>query len=144
MIYTIGYRILDNVSSLSRLAELTGAPIVDIRFNPFTSKEFNRYRLGDQAKINGWSYYWIKELGNENYRGGNIRIHALHLGLKKMGVLIERHKSIVLMCCCESPLLCHRSTVCRAWLKLNPGEKISHITRPIDWNAPDTRQGQLF
>jgi hypothetical protein len=118
VVYLFGYTGHTPEELVAKLVE-TGGQLVDIRFS-------------DKSRVEHWQgaslrarlrqrYTHLPSLGNENYKnGGPIKIANLAEGLKwidgwhtaERGMGNGRQKRpLILMCTCDNPKTCHRTTV---------------------------------
>ena len=128
MIYSTGYTgksIVDLAPMLSRL----NAVLIDIRYSP--ASWVPQWRFQELQALLGESYYWVRYLGNRNYKsGGDIEIDNLDAGLRELGrIMTATQKSAILLCGCEKYRSCHRKVVAEAIVRLRD-LKVSEI---LDW-----------
>jgi uncharacterized protein (DUF488 family) len=107
-IYTIGYLNTTRLNLKHKIQELN-LVLVDIRLNPYSHFPFwNKNDLEDFFKED---YLHIKDLGNENYKGREIKIPNIDNGIKAIKEIYNRNKSCILMCVCSKYNLCHRKII---------------------------------
>ncbi len=107
-VYTIGYAGRSQDEIVEILNNLD-AVLLDIRFSPYSrTQEFTgrdlQLRLGNR-------YIHVKELGNVNYKNGELIQIANYPAGK--AVIEAITKPVVLMCGCWNYTTCHRCTVAR-------------------------------
>lgn len=120
-VYTVGYANC-TVEQLKAKVDELGARLIDVRFSPFSrDSSYTRWNL---QKVFGPSYVWVKDFGNENYKGGPIKLHAPDSGVFEIEPLLDV-QPIVLMCMCRDVERCHRKTV--ADLFLERGHTVVHL-----------------
>ncbi len=110
-LYTMGYL---HGSSKRMLAELIvlRTPLVDIRKSSVSKRyEWTQEVLKSQS---GLLYFWLPDLGNENYalRGmAPIEIHDMERGMIELERILKEHGRVCLMYACAYPAGCHRQVV---------------------------------
>lgn len=109
-VYDVGYMTIKDPALLHKAIVELGAVLVDVRFSP-RSRDPD-WNIGKLKELYGDRYLHLKELGNENYRGGPIKIVDLPKGVNR---LIAIGKPIVLMCGCWKRDECHRHYIVK-WL----------------------------
>jgi len=103
-LYTVGYQ-GKKVALLKDVAVKLDAVIVDARFSPNSRvPEWSGKRL---REFLGERYVHVKELGNKNYKGGEIDFLDLNGGALIVGKILEIRPAI-LMCACWDLQRCHR------------------------------------
>ena len=82
--------------------------IIDIRYSPYSKMRifWNKDYLSGVFKD---KYIHIKELGNMNYKGKEIKINDLDTGLSKIKSFIS--KDVILLCSCKDYNKCHRKII---------------------------------
>lgn len=129
-IYTCGYTSTKpgQWQSAAKKLDLT---VIDTRISPISrnAEAWNKEAL--QALL-GNRYVHVRELGNRNYRGGEIAILDLPRGTAQVVPYLRSGKSILLMCACTSHHTCHR-TIVACELAAITGCKI------VNWTANDLR-----
>ncbi len=60
-----------------------------------------------QGRLGG-AYTWIKELGNKGRHGQTIELADPVEGFARLGRLIARHRTVILLCACANLEKCHR------------------------------------
>ena len=134
-LYTLGYAqwTIDEVVLKIRSMR---ALLVDVRRSPHTTKPgFTRTALMERDRMH---YVHVPEFGNVNYRAGPIQLADPEGGAE---ALRDVARSIVLMCGCQSPHDCHRSTVA-AFLSSRWNLSVTHLRSPTEQPQPslfDTR-----
>jgi len=121
--FGIGYSGREPVE-IHRLALQLNAVVVDIRLSPRSRKpEWNKGRL---TTMLGNRYLHLPELGNVNYKGGDILLKDPDVGI---AVLLRelQSRSIILMCVCGEFSKCHRRVV--ADLLKTQGVRFTEIGR---------------
>jgi hypothetical protein len=114
-LYTFGY--LDpKRQHIVKELKLLSIPLVDIRYSP-SSK---RYEWQQSYLKNLWGiqYFWIQDLGNENYRAAlngsytepQIKLHNPERGLVQLGQILQKFGHAAIFCACHSKQ-CHRFLV---------------------------------
>lgn len=125
-LYTLGH----NTWSIEQLAtelERLNALLIDIRYNPYSSRE--EWRKEALRARFGKNYIHASALGNTNYQGGPIRLANPQ---KAVGP-IARHlaeRNCILMCACADWQRCHRREA-SAFLARELGAQIVHLESPI-------------
>lgn len=128
-IYTLGYARW-SVDEVGHTLETLDAALVDVRYNPSTSKPgFSRNEL--QARFPD-RYLHVAAFGNVNYKGGPIQLADPERGLQRVEALNDRP---VLMCGCRDPKSCHRSVVAERIAE--EGEPIKHLRAPSEPGQPN-------
>lgn len=128
-IYTLGYaqwaidEVVDQMDALD-------ASLVDVRQSPHTTKPgFAKTdlegRLGDR-------YVHLPAFGNVNYKEGPVKLAAPDKGLPAVR---DMESPPVLMCGCQHPEPCHRSTVAQL-LADRFGGSIEHLRAPDERAQP--------
>lgn len=108
-IYTTGYLAGWTPEALTAAVAEKGAVLCDIRFMPQSRVPgWNRVQL---ERLMGARYRHLKELGNRNYKGGEISLMDLAEGLQKVDALFDRFDNVILMCACRDRQRCHRRLV---------------------------------
>ena len=135
-IYTFGYA-GKTLADLETVARERNALVIDVRFAPFSrsSPEWAKSTLAVRLP----RYAWLKAFGNENYRGGPIRIMDYLAGLSQMQARLWADESPLLLCVCSKVETCHRSQLANR-LHADLGWPIEHLGVP----RPKARQGGLF
>lgn len=134
VIYLWGYQ-GRSVSDLHDLARDRDAYVVDIRFSPFTKQAgWGKAELSDAL---GWRYQWCRELGNRNYKGGEIEISDLKSGMERVSRLAAE-RPVILFCACGKPEHCHRTVVSLAFRAA--GYEVEEL-RPTPEPEPSPQMG---
>ena len=126
-VFTIGYS-GRKPADIKLLAEELDATVFDVRFSPRSRvPHWTRKRL---SELLGDRYCHVRALGNRNYRGGPIELEDFPAGL---ALIQESDRTIILMCACKDPAICHRTTIAEKLRKvgmqvteLNPGRPVEH------------------
>lgn len=101
-----------------------GSRIVDIRFAPWSKNPM--WQKGMLEARFGSRYLHLRDLGNRNYRGGDIDLHRPEAGMARLGALLEE-TPCVLMCVCCQLYECHRLVVSRLARDRFPGLEVEHL-----------------
>lgn len=139
-IYSFGY-------GGQKAAELTGwvrkhgAILVDVRFSPSSKDE--QWRAKNLKDLLPDQYVHVQELGNENFRGTEIRIKDLSKGMMKVHGLLQR-APVVVMCACWNRATCHRTLVIRHMVDEWHVESMVLEPREIKAPPPPPAQTSLF
>ncbi len=149
-IYTLGYsgwKIDDIRATMDRL----DAVLVDVRMVPRSRvPQWSCYSLSREF---GHRYAWVRELGNENYKGTfeQIQIANFPAGEKRLRELLalsnveglalspaegaSGSKAIILLCGCKDVTQCHRKLLAErlaeAW-----SADVVHLTPPAKQESP--------
>lgn len=129
MIYTIGYGQLRNPEDLLSIAENLDTVVADIRIRRTSRNPM--WRGGNVDRVLGERVVYIKELGNQNYKGANGSAYIpvdLATGLSRANDVIREHGSIILLCACKGHRYCHRSDVAERLAFAN-GMDIEHLSQ---------------
>jgi uncharacterized protein (DUF488 family) len=130
-LYTFGYLTGRAERTLQELIALK-TPIVDVRFSPDARQyQWTKEALESRAGI---IYYWIRDLGNENYKSAltgkfqelRIKIHDKATGLIELSAILDEHGHAALMCACSSKKTCHRIEVA-SLAKERLGVQVIHL-----------------
>ena len=106
-VYGIGYS-GKQPQDIHRLALQMDAVVFDVRLSPRSRRpEWNKGRL---QTLLGDRYVHVRELGNENYKGGPVKIADFDAGLE---MVKKSPKPVILMCVCSKPAKCHRRDIGR-------------------------------
>lgn len=106
MIYTLGYGSCGTAENLQQIAQEHGAFVVDIRWSPRARRpEFAEANL---KKLLGVKYMHVKGYGNENFRGGPIKLHNPDSAAMQIAPLLQTN-AVILLCACGKPDECHRT-----------------------------------
>ena len=107
-LYDLGYQEIKELDLLEQVCLKLDAVILDVRFNPQSrNPRWARYTL---ARRLIQRYVHVKSLGNENYKGGLIKIANLGVGLVAVRYYLENNP-VILMCACADRPTCHRLTI---------------------------------
>jgi uncharacterized protein (DUF488 family) len=124
-VYTVGYS-GRAPQEIADIAASLGAAVVDIRFNPQSRRpEWNGGRLRTLLAEQGVRYAHVKALGNENYKGGEIKLYQPDLGVKMVQELLGT-QPVLLLCACREVATCHRSTAAEL-LQERLGVEVVHL-----------------
>lgn len=139
-IYTIGYSGWKN-DDIRAAVDRLDAILVDVRMVPRSRvPQWSCYSLSREL---GHRYAWVRELGNENYKGTveQIKIANFPAGEKRLAGLAFGGKAINLLCSCPDVTQCHRK-VLPDWLAQAWKAEVVHLTRPD--NGISSGQPKLF
>lgn len=130
-LYTLGYSTW-SIEQLATVQEELNALLIDIRYNPFSSRpEWRKEELRRRFRGN---YIHASALGNLNYQGGPIELANPHKAVTPIRAhLAER--PCILMCACADWQHCHRREA-SLFLAHALGATIEHLDPPIP-HAPD-------
>ncbi len=107
VIFSLGYSGV-KPEELQAVVEQYDLMVVDIRYSPRSMNvEWTRKRLMDRF---GERYVHIRELGNTEYKSGNINYADLGAGLALAREQLEDH-SLIILCACSDVVHCHRLPV---------------------------------
>jgi hypothetical protein len=122
-LYPLGYTAQDAGKRFVNLMEDERTVLVDIRFNP-VSRHYPPW--GGKALKEIWSgrYYPLSCLGNENYKGGPIKIADPDLGIPVLMRGLQQGYNLILLCACKSYDTCHRKVVCEMVKAVLPNVEI--------------------
>ena len=124
-VYTFGYG-GKTPQELANTAASLGAVVVDIRFSPRSRRpEWNGGQLRDFLAGQGVRYAHAKPLGNENYKGGPIKLYQPDLGVKVVQALLDT-QPVLLLCACREVATCHRLTAAEL-LQERLGVNVVHL-----------------
>ena len=147
-IYTVGYSRLREPRRLLVLLDELDALVLDVRLKPWT--RFEGWSKKDLEALFGTRYRWIEAFGNDNYAGGDVRLHDPARGLAEVSPLLATH-SVILLCGCADPTRCHRSTVAAVlaaapaarsstWTAGNRGATIRRLTTRRRASSPSGKR----
>lgn len=105
--YTTGYAGKD-INDLKPMLDALDALLVDVRFSP--DSEIMRWRQIYLKALLREKYRHLPQLGNRAFRGNQMQIQNLDLGIK---ILISFNTSAVLICECADLENCHRFVIAR-------------------------------
>jgi uncharacterized protein (DUF488 family) len=108
-IYSFGYG-GHRAAELAGWVRTHGAVLVDVRYSPASRDE--QWRKANLKELLGERYVHVSELGNENFKGNEIRIKDLSAGMIRVHGLLQRGP-VVIMCACWNRATCHRTIVIR-------------------------------
>jgi len=105
-IYTLGYGAGWSDAEIREAIARTRGLLVDIRYKP-TSRD-PRWRRARLERTFDLHYLHLREFGNENYKGGPVKLVAPELGVEKIRNFLGRGLHPILMCACKTARHCHR------------------------------------
>lgn len=122
-IYTASYRTAGGLAWLDTEVQRLDAIVVDVRLEPGGLPAVRRDAL---ARRYGSNYRWLGHLlGNVNFRnGGPIQFRDSERGIEALHML---SRPIILLCCCQRPSECHRTTVAEMFTA-RFGGTVEHLT----------------
>lgn len=129
-IYTLGYaqwsieKVEDEIGTLD-------AVLVDVRHSPHTTKP--GFAKSDLEARFGDRYVHLPGFGNINYKDGPIELADPEQGLRAVRKL---ERAPVLLCGCQHPEPCHRSTVAQL-VADQLGGSVNHLRAPSERAQPD-------
>jgi len=132
-LYTFGYLSSKAERTLQELIAVK-IPVVDIRYSP-NAKQW-RWTQGALKGQTGIIYYWLQNLGNENYKSAltgayqepHIKLHDPERGLIELENILEKHGGQAsLMCACSSKKTCHRILVAQMVQERFEGLQVKHL-----------------
>ena len=126
-IFTVGYSAGWTPESLLSFLVKEDAILIDVRFNP--SSRMAEWRQGPLSRVMGERYLHLKGLGNENYKGGPIKLHDPQAAADRVAELLASGKSVALLCVCGSPDRCHRRDAAQFCASRFDAE-ITHVRSP--------------
>jgi len=107
-IYSFGYG-GKKPEDVVKLVDRTGALLLDVRLSPNSR---NPMWNGSSIKnLLGDRYIHARGFGNENYKGGPVKLHDPEMELMCVQGAFTQGVSIILMCVCKSHARCHRKDV---------------------------------
>jgi len=125
-IYTTGY-IGQKPEALREIAKRLDARVLDIRLSP--NSRAPQWRKPSLEVLLRKRYLHVRELGNLNYKGGDVRLADLSTGLDIVNdQLTAGFSAAILLCSCSSYDDCHRGDV--ATVLLDQGREVIEI---MDW-----------
>mgnify|MGYP001163357492 CR=1 FL=1 len=130
IIYTAGYT-STKPAQWQAVAQKLDLTVIDTRISPMSRNPGAWDKTALEALL-GIRYVHVRELGNRNYKGGDIAILDLDRGVKLVTPYLRSGKSIVLMCACTSHHTCHRTVVACELARLT-GCKVTN------WTANDLK-----
>lgn len=127
-IYTMGYGTKGWTPFVLKIKAIgLHARIVDIRFKPSSRNAAWRQRALRNSL--GGYYIHIKGFGNENFRGGAIKLHNPDVGLEVIKQILDAQYAAILMCVCKNLETCHRLPVAEL-VAHHFGLSIEHLPPP--------------
>jgi uncharacterized protein (DUF488 family) len=139
-IYSFGYGGHKAVE-LAGWVRKNGAILVDVRFSPSSKDE--QWRKANLKELLGEQYVHVQELGNENFKGNEIRIKDLSAGMMRVHGLLQR-APVVIMCACWNRATCHRTLVIRHMVDEWHAEAKVLEPKEIRFPPPPPAQTSLF
>lgn len=124
-LYTIGYSGQTLAGLRAHLNDL-GAVLVDIRYS--TRSRVKHWRGPELQAYFGDRYWSLACLGNENYRGGPIKLADPALAVAPMRTALHA-QPVILMCGCPDVQECHRKDAA-AFLQEQLGVRVVHLPPP--------------
>lgn len=109
MIYTFGYTGL-TMEAVKKKAEELDAYVLDIRY--MAGSRAPVWRKGNFASALKERYIHVQALGNENYKGGLMKLHDFEAGMEYVKKILP-FNNVMLMCACTDVRLCHRRIVAK-------------------------------
>lgn len=91
-------------------------------------------------------YRWLRQLGNENYKGGAIVLNDAKAGVDHVCDLLRLGCTVILLCGCKDPATCHRTHAAGLIRERMGGElEIEHLVKADANEAKKADpQGRLF
>jgi hypothetical protein len=128
------------VENLHAEAERLHAYVIDVRVQPYSKQpEWLRQHL--EAKLP--RYKWVRDFGNENYRGGPIKLVNYDAGRRKIAPLVAEGWSLILLCMCWNVDECHRAVVAER-LAQDEGWRVEHLARAGESAKKEPRSLRLW
>lgn len=137
-IFTLGYS-GSAVLPLREWLEREDSLLIDVRFSPRSRDP--QWRQKNLQAVFGQRYVHVEAFGNENFRGGAIRLHDAVQGVKIVAAMLETNPVALCCVCPGDPTRCHRSLAARL-ISEATGAAIIHLT-PGDF-APVRQQLDLL
>ena len=114
-LYSIGYSQREAPAQVQRLMQRERILLLDTRYSPYSSwsPAWNRQEL---QTTYGERYRWDQRLGNVNYRRRDCGIRLAYgheQAIQEAAALLCQGTTIVLLCACADPRVCHRSYVAK-------------------------------
>lgn len=136
-VYTFGYT-GRQPQELAAIAASLDALVIDVRYSPFSRNHiWNKKQL---VALLGDRYRHVKALGNENYKGGPIKLLDPQAGVREVSALLDT-QPVILTCVCQNVNWCHRK-VAAELLAEELGVEVIHL--PPDYTADSGMQTALF
>lgn len=104
-LYTYGYQ-GGNQAKLDDLIK-SGAILCDVRLKPFS--RIPGYNGSEFQRRYGRQYLHIDDLGNENYKGGPVKLKNAQAGIDIVSEIMATGRAVILMCACRDAATCHRT-----------------------------------
>jgi uncharacterized protein (DUF488 family) len=95
---------------LLALADAEGAVVVDVRIKPWS--RLPGWSQKALQELLGERYVWVRELGNQDYKGTGVRLVDEEAGLAKVREMLES-RPVILLCFESDETRCHRRHVRR-------------------------------
>lgn len=105
-LYTWGYT-GTHPTDLLAYVEALHALLIDVRFVPWSRVPYWR-KAALMELVGAERYLHLRALGNENYKGGPIKLHAPAAVVEPVRAVL-RERPAILLCACADPAICHRS-----------------------------------
>lgn len=123
-IYSFGY-VTTTVAQLKEWLDQNDAVLLDIRFSANSrNPDWAKSNLSNAVGVARYTHF--KTWGNENYKGGPIKLVNFDWGLQRFRAL--PYSTVALMCACGNPATCHRTHV--ANLLRGQGYEVNEIVWP--------------
>ncbi|GAB4528483.1 MAG: hypothetical protein OHK0046_47350 [Anaerolineae bacterium] len=106
-LYSVGYQGI-KVDDLYAAIRHLDAVLVDVRIRPWSQQE--EYQKPQLQALFGPHYQHIPELGNLNYKGGEVLLQDVEHGTVEL-LKVLRDSPAVVMCACWNYETCHRRNV---------------------------------
>lgn len=132
-LYTLGYTGIP-FALLKQAVQQVNVLVVDTRFK--AASRAAQWRYGYMAEQLGEHYLHLPALGNENYKGGDIKIADPATGVPAVLKQLQQ-RSVILLCVCAELDTCHRLVVAK--LVQQAGDcSVKHLTKADleAWVAP--------
>ena len=122
-LYTIGYGALRSNVQLAEIVDRLDAYLVDVRFSPMSRNP--HWTKPALLSLFGDRYVACRELGNENFRGGAIKLSDPPAAIARLRPLLAE-RPLVLMCACREVAVCHRQPAAELLAK-EFGVEVAHL-----------------
>lgn len=119
------------MDAIAKKAEDLDGYVLDIRY--MANSRVPVWRKGSFAKALKERYIHVQSLGNENYKGGPMKLHNFDNGLEYVRKILP-FNNVMLMCACNDVRLCHRRVVAKK-LSESIGVGHQHLTKE-DFEIP--------
>lgn len=97
------------MEAIKKKAEELDAYVLDIRY--MAGSRAPVWRKASFVNALKDRYVHVQALGNENYKGGAMKLHNFDEGLSYVSKILP-FNNVMLMCACTDVRLCHRRVVC--------------------------------